>query len=247
MSAASPKYTVPALEKGLDLLEALADAPEPLRLAELSDRLSRTPNELFRMLICLEQRGYIRRIGDQPVYALSLKLLTLSQRHSPQARILAAARQPMRQLAAETGESCHLSVLERNEVVVIAQEESARPARLSVPVGGRFSAMETASGRLLLAHEPSRNSAPAKDHATERRFAALRQSGLSMAEDETLVGVWDAAALVGGPDSPVRAALAVSGLKSPTRWSLPPGVKAGLQKAARLITESLQIASRDKR
>lgn len=241
MTSRKPNYAVPALEKGLDLIEALADSPTPLRLGELADRLARTPNELFRMLVCLEQRGYIRRVGDQPAYALSLRLLTLAQRHSPQARILAAAREPMRRLAAETGESCHLSVLEHAELVVIAQEESSQPARLSVPVGGRFPARKTVSGRLLLALESGPGFAPTHDRGAAEQIAAFRRTGILLAQDETLAGVWDAAVLVGSPRSPLRAALALSGIKPPAKWSLRPGVKAKLVHAARVITENLQI------
>ena len=57
----SAKYPVPALEKGLDILEELADASTPLSLTQLANNLGRSSNEIFRMVSVLEKRRYIRR------------------------------------------------------------------------------------------------------------------------------------------------------------------------------------------
>ena len=63
------KYSVPAMEKGLDLLEALAGSAVPLSLAELSRDLGKGSSELFRMLNCLEARGYVARDFTSSKYA----------------------------------------------------------------------------------------------------------------------------------------------------------------------------------
>src|SRR5690606_2605919 len=44
------RYSAPALEKGLDVLELLAAEAHGLNLQEIARRLDRSPNELFRML-----------------------------------------------------------------------------------------------------------------------------------------------------------------------------------------------------
>jgi DNA-binding IclR family transcriptional regulator len=54
-------YPVPALEKGLDLLEFLSAQGVPQSLADLARGLGRSASEIFRMLNCLERRGYIGR------------------------------------------------------------------------------------------------------------------------------------------------------------------------------------------
>jgi DNA-binding IclR family transcriptional regulator len=54
-------YFAPALEKGLDVLEALAVARTPQTLAQLARTLNRTSSELFRMIDALEKRFYIIR------------------------------------------------------------------------------------------------------------------------------------------------------------------------------------------
>jgi uncharacterized membrane protein len=53
------KYTAPALEKGLDILELLSRAETGLSQSEIARDLGRSVSEIFRMLVVLEERGYI--------------------------------------------------------------------------------------------------------------------------------------------------------------------------------------------
>src|SRR5579863_3507804 len=145
-------YAVPALDKGLDLLEALAAQAAPQSQTDLARALGRSPSEIFRMLNCLERRGYIRKEELSGRYRLTLRLYGLAHTHTPVDGILRAADRPMRLLADQLRESCHLSVLWEGQLLVLAQVESPSRVRLSVETGGRFPATLTASGRLLLAH-----------------------------------------------------------------------------------------------
>ena len=58
-SPSAARYAAPALEKGLDILEAFASEPAGLTGSEVARRLGRSVGEIFRMLVCLERRGYI--------------------------------------------------------------------------------------------------------------------------------------------------------------------------------------------
>ena len=129
-----PAYQVPALEKGLDILECLAGQGVPLTQSQLARALGRGPNEVFRMLVCLERRGYIQRDASSGAYSLTLRLFELSHTHSPYQGLLRAAARPMQRLTERVLESCHLSVIQRGKLLVLAQEESPRPLRLSVDV-----------------------------------------------------------------------------------------------------------------
>src|ERR1700755_1625952 len=59
VAESAARYTTPALEKGLDILELFASTSEELSKREVARRLGRTVSEIFRMLVCLEQRGYL--------------------------------------------------------------------------------------------------------------------------------------------------------------------------------------------
>src|SRR5690242_10696200 len=157
----APNYAVPALEKGLDILEVLAAVAVPQSLAELAVKLERSSSELFRMLNCLERRGYITREPHSGKYALTLKLYTLAHAHSVTEKLLRAATVPMQALTDKVREACHLSVLEQGSLVVVAQQESPERVRVSIEVGGAFDPVATASGRLLLAYLPEPDRAAA--------------------------------------------------------------------------------------
>jgi len=57
-------YRAPALEKGLDILELLAEEGLPQPFPSIVQRLGRSPGELFRMAQVLEARGNVERVPD---------------------------------------------------------------------------------------------------------------------------------------------------------------------------------------
>src|ERR1700743_2284019 len=81
-------YSTPALEKGLDVIELLAHQPAGLTKSQIARELKRTISEIFRMLLCLERRGYISQVTEER-YSLTLKLFKLVQEHPPTERLMA--------------------------------------------------------------------------------------------------------------------------------------------------------------
>ncbi len=100
------RYQAPALEKGLEILEALSAAAVPLSQTEIAKQLDRNPNELYRMLACLHHRGYVVREAISGKYHLSLRLYELSHTHSPLETLKAAASGPMRAWPRKSGNRC---------------------------------------------------------------------------------------------------------------------------------------------
>lgn len=220
------KYSVPALEKALDVLEYLSEQAVPLTQAQLARALKRQAGEIFRMLACLESRGYLRREPATGAYSLTLKLFELSRTHSPYELLLKVAQPLMRALAEELRESCHLSVIHHGRVLVLAQAESPKPFRLSVEVGSLHSPMHTASGRVLLGYmeETDREEILARERdwqgekaagraAFLKRLATIRSRGYERAEGERFVGALDIGVPVGSPYSSMQAALTIAMLK----------------------------------
>lgn len=233
------KYSVPALEKGLDVLEYLSAQAVPLTQAQLARALARQPGEIFRMLTCLETRGYLRRDPDSGGYSLTLRLFELSRSHSPYEKFLVVAQPLMRGLAETVRESCHLSVLHGGLVLVLAQAESPQPFRLSVEVGSLHSPLRTTSGRVLLAcmDDAERDNVLALDKewrreksaarsAFLRRLAAIRARGHEQAEGERFIGGLDIGVPVGSRHSAVRAALTIATLKEKSGTALGPALPA---------------------
>ena len=67
-------YAAPALEKGLDILELLAEVGEPLSTRTIAEQLRRSKSEIFRMVFVLQQRGYLEREAGTDRLGLSRRL-----------------------------------------------------------------------------------------------------------------------------------------------------------------------------
>lgn len=146
-------YATPALEKGLDILELLAHERNGLTKSQIARALNRTVSEIFRMLICLQQRGYIVET-ERDSYVLSLRLFQLVQEHPPTERLLAEALPRMHLLADKSHQSCHLGVLESGRVVILAQTNAPVSVGLYVKEGSTIDLMEAATGQVILAYMP---------------------------------------------------------------------------------------------
>ncbi|KAA3657563.1 MAG: IclR family transcriptional regulator [Chloroflexi bacterium] len=252
------KYHVPALEKGLDILEQLSSASTPLSLTQLAQRLGRNTNEIFRVLTGLESRGYVRREQHSGHYRLSLKLYELAHQYPPIQNLLSVSVQPMDKLAEALRESCHLSVIRRGSLVVLRQSLSPARVRLSIDVGGRFPVVNTVSGRLLLAcmspDERARFLAVDPDYQSlsaearvqlAARLERIQQNCYATAEHETHVGVRDYAVLIGNPDVGLVAALAVASLTPVIEPKDGDTILAHLQACAQQITTELGFTTHE--
>jgi DNA-binding IclR family transcriptional regulator len=247
-------YSVPALDKGLDILEALSQAPRPLTIADLAVELRRKRTEIFRMLDNLQKRAYISRDPVSGTYSLTLKLYELAHNHSPVDQLLRAAYIPMQNLTEEIRESCHLSVLSHGGLVVIASTESPEPVRLSVEVGYRVLPLRTVSGILLLAamHDADRalfletDSIYAATKAADRKtlhqnLEFARKNRYYVASSTRRMGL-DCSCLIGNPAVSVNAALGVPFMPGGINEGKEQKLIATIQETANRITAALGLS-----
>ena len=143
-------YRAPALDKGLDIIELLAVSTVGLTQAQIASHLTKSVNEIYRMLNTLKERGYLEfnEVTDQ--YKLSYKLLNLASTFSPTKSLLEKANPIMKEIAAKTNQSVHLSIYTTGKLLVIAQQDSGHDFNYHVSVGCTFDLLETSSGRVIL-------------------------------------------------------------------------------------------------
>jgi len=143
-----PDYSVPALDKALDILEYLAGEPGERSQTEIADAVGRSVSQIFRVLTTLERRGYLYRDRASGLYGVSLALFDLAHRQPPLRGLIRLAMGPMRDLADAVSQSCNLGVRDGDAVRVIAQAESPANFGYVVRVGALFP-LDTAAGLVL--------------------------------------------------------------------------------------------------
>lgn len=210
MKEKESKYQAPALDKGLDILEYLSAQSIPLSQTEIAIGIDKSPNEIYRMLMSLESRGYILRDEVSGKYRLSLKLFYLSHRHSPIDELRKAAQFPLEELANTIRQSCHLSILYMNQVMVIIHAKSPGPIALSIEEGNLFPLPLTASGKVLLAYMPeNEKTTTLKSNAIFKKYAKaeqdeflsslinIQQTGAYLKNSDSVSGVTDISVPIG--------------------------------------------------
>ncbi|MCA9286025.1 MAG: IclR family transcriptional regulator [Phycisphaerales bacterium] len=220
-SGADPKYPVPALDKGLDILELLAERPDGLTQAEVARSLGRSVGEIFRMLNALLRRGYLALDPHSDRYLLTLRLFELAHRHAPMNRLIWNALPVMKDLSAEIRQSCHLAVLEQRRAVVVTQVDSPDEVCFAVRVGRDMDPLDTASGRVLLAfssdgkRDELLEELPARPRAAaSSRLEQIRRRGYEQMPSTRIRGVHDVSVPVVGFGGGVVAALTVPCIES---------------------------------
>ena len=145
-------YLVPALERGLKILEMLSIHPAGLLMGEMKDL--QLPNaSLYRMLITLTELGYIIR-DEYDRYHLGRKLLSVGYRGLSNANLPEKAAPFMRKLRDLTNETAALGVLSGGEGVVIDTVHSEQPVCVYVKVGHHFPLHTAAPAKAMLAYLP---------------------------------------------------------------------------------------------
>ncbi|WP_234264240.1 IclR family transcriptional regulator [Hydrogenophaga sp. NFH-34] len=149
-ASADDRYTVPALQRGLQLLMQFNREDRELTGAELSRRLDLPRASVFRMLFTLEQGGFVERVGDGNSYKLGLAVLRLGFEYLASMELTEHGRPVIEELRDRCGYSAHLVVRDGRDVVFIAKAAGHNAMFHSIQVGARLPAHATVLGRLLL-------------------------------------------------------------------------------------------------
>lgn len=195
-------YSAPALEKGLDILEALSRQQEPLSLTRLASELGRSKSEIFRMVMVLLERGYVARNAEGDTLTLTDRLFTLGLR-TPRARDIVSSAMPlMTALADNTEYSLHLVVVHRGQTVVIGAAPGGRDVVFSLKLGFHRPAWDATSGKVIIAFQNSvfqeamiREALPLSSMVDDAplfaELAGIRQDGFLYHKSRHFVGLTD--------------------------------------------------------
>jgi DNA-binding IclR family transcriptional regulator len=240
------RYRAPALEKGLDVIELLAEEKTPLNLSAISQRLGRSSGELFRMLQVLEFKGFITTADNGSGYVLTNKLFALAMAQAPVRSLVETALPIMRKLVQDIGQSAHIAVASEDQIVVITRIERPGDLGFSVRIGYRREIASATSGLVLFAYQDDetrkawlkrcRLKGDAADDFV-RRANVVRERGHHEAASHFVRGITDLSAPI------LRADTAIAALTVPFVHSNP--LVMDMHQAAEFVREAARHISNE--
>src|SRR5258708_15246407 len=158
-------YQLHGLELAVSVLEALSESDAPLSLAEICQRMGLHKSTAHRSLMVLERSALIDRTLENR-FRLGLKLYELGNRAVEQIDLRARVYPLFRRLAAQVGETVHLSVLQKTSVVYLDKVEPNRRVCMSSKIGSSNPVYCTSLGKAMLAFQP--------EETTEKIVSSIR-------------------------------------------------------------------------
>lgn len=144
-----PAETSQTLDRGLRVLEVLAEHPEGLTVTSLAQELEVSRTIVYRLVVTLEQHGLLRRGKDN---RCRLGVAALSLARQVQGMVRDAAVPALRRLAEQFNATAHLTLVDGNEAVVVAVVEPARQeAQATLRAGARTPLDRGVAGRAAVA------------------------------------------------------------------------------------------------
>lgn len=215
--------SVQSFERGLAVIRSFgADAPkQTLSAVARSTGLSRATAR--RLLITLENGGYVRRDGS--LFELTPRVLDLGYAYLSSHSLSELAQPHLQALSAKVNESTSVAVLDGTMVVYVARVQANRVMTVSIGIGSRFPAYRTSLGQALLAwraageiaqlweetdrSQPTRRTSTSLDELTAR-LQEVRDRGYAMVDQELEDGVRSVAAPIRDANGQPAAAVNVS-------------------------------------
>jgi DNA-binding IclR family transcriptional regulator len=187
-------YSAPALEKGFNVMELLAREKKGLTISEIATGIGLSLPEIFRIIVVMERRGWLRKSGGDK-YSVSPHVLHVAFRSTSAEELSAIAIPHMRELSAASDQSCHLVIRNGDKGLVIARQQNPGPTGFHVRIGSEIDLRSTCSGHVLLAFDveargPAK-AAPASDKSFAATLNAVRQRGYERMESARTLGVTD--------------------------------------------------------
>jgi IclR family transcriptional regulator, pca regulon regulatory protein len=218
----SPDF-VEAVARGLDVIRAFQPRQPVMSLAAVAGATGLFRPTARRILLTLEQLGYVRATDGG--FELTPRVLELGMCYVLSRNLWEVARPHMERLVARTHESSSIAQLDGSDIVYVARVAVPKIVTLAVTIGTRFPAMPTSLGKVLLAAlppeeaeralaEPSRSGiTPRWQPPAAERAAVLREvraRGWAFTDEQLAPGIRSVAAPLRDGDGRVIGALNVN-------------------------------------
>lgn len=145
-----PGYLVPALERGLRMLQAFSRDEPVQSLGKLAAELGLPRATVFRLADTLEHLGFLVRDPETSEYRIGAAALRLGWNYLSSLELPDIAYPYLSQLRYWTRASAHMAVLDGKEIVYVSRLPVNAALTSNIRVGARLPAHATSMGRAML-------------------------------------------------------------------------------------------------
>ena len=143
--------SIQSLGRGLTILEAVAESPEPVALRQLTGLLGIDRSSVFRLANTLRQRRFLTNPDGRKEYVLGPSVWRLSRKYGRNV-LISYCREQLRALSAKTGETAHLAVRDGRQALFLDHHvPTGQVLTVSGQTGECVPLHATAHGKALLA------------------------------------------------------------------------------------------------
>lgn len=143
------KHFVNGLAKGLSMIQAFSAETPALTLAEAAVATSLTRASARRILMTLEDLGFVSRHGERH-FILTPKVLALGYAYLSSMPLWMFANPVLESLVEELGETCSISVQDDTDMVYVLRIPIHRILSQGITIGSRLPLYCHSAGRVLL-------------------------------------------------------------------------------------------------
>jgi IclR family acetate operon transcriptional repressor len=147
------RYDVQSVHRAVDVLLALASAPNPLSVSEVARIVGASKSTAYALLQTLGRRGLVDSQGEgfQRRYALGLTLARLGYIATQQVTVTDIALPYLHELTTLTQLSSRVAVYDLGHAVVVAQVDGPTAVRFNLNMGARERLHCSGIGKAILA------------------------------------------------------------------------------------------------
>lgn len=146
------KYSAPAVEKMLSVIELLSSSENGYTLNEIARRTECPINTVFRICGVLKEHGYLTVDEASGHYLIGSKFYVIGKAAEKRMTLTNVARPVLEKLMRETGESVQLLVLHENRALILQQIETTEPIRIHVETCSYVYPHCSAAAKCILAY-----------------------------------------------------------------------------------------------
>ena len=142
---------VGAVQRAVDVLDALAEARTELGTNEIARRTGINVSSISRLLSTLVSAGLVQHVPSSGRYRLGVRILQLAGAARDSLDIRAVSRPYLEELTELTGETSTLSLPGEHDLLTVDFVQSPRSVRSVAEIGRNSVAHATAAGKVFLA------------------------------------------------------------------------------------------------